>query len=682
MSFRSAAILEAIPGSGSGAARRLLALVVAAILAIVPAAAEAGSPATIRLGYYDAKPSCYRDSAGRPAGIFIEVMRAVARREGWHVEYEYRTWDGLLDGLRDGSIDIVPSIVRTQQREAFAEFTKHSLLLDWGTVFSSPGRKPDTLLSLDGKTVGALANDFWFSGEGSFRDICASFMITPRYRYFSSYPLLFTALERGEVDAAVASNTIGLDWGAQRPMVATSIIYNPVELRFACSRAVTADAGLAARLDASIAAIEKDSPQFVSSLVERYKVPVRHDFKPPLWLFIVMALLFLAFLALTAALLLQKKKIRDNERRLASLFSNSPIAMWELDFSALKRSLDEPHPSSRSCLEADLDDASRLEALGRLTRIRAVNEEAARTFGDGSRAGRASLIDGYGLLRSELAAFAAGKTYVEGETASLDDEGHRRVFRYMSRLMPGFEQDWSRVLVSLVDLTDIRQAHEALERSLAEKEVLLKEVNHRVKNNLQVILSLIGLSRAGHAADAEGSAEASIEALESRVRAMAFAYELVYAEDDFCCVEMGRYLERLCGYLCDTGLAGEHGMLPTAEVDEGLRLPIGVAIPCGILSVELIREALVRCPEGAGQRFVHVGLSLSGDEECLLEVKVECEASGDCREKARADHEPGSLEGTMGLASAMARQLGGRIERGEAGCMQFTVSFPRNQAGA
>ncbi|HTX71357.1 MAG TPA: transporter substrate-binding domain-containing protein, partial [Rectinemataceae bacterium] len=221
--------------------------------------------ATITLGYYDAKPSCFRDERGEPRGVFIDILKEVARREGWHPVFRFETWDELLEGLKSGSADLVPAIVRTEARDRFAVFTEESVMSDWGAVFSRPGSGLSSILDLGGKRVGALENDFWFSGPGSLKELCSSFGVTPDYRYFADYSALFHALANGDIDAAAGSNSLGIIWTPQLPVVATSIVYNPIELRFAASRAAPGGPALIEELDRNLAAIRQDSPEVFSS---------------------------------------------------------------------------------------------------------------------------------------------------------------------------------------------------------------------------------------------------------------------------------------------------------------------------------------------------------------------------------------------------------------------------------
>ena len=98
------------------------------------------------------------------------------------------------------------------------------------------------------------------------------------------------------------------------------------------------------------------------------------------------------------------------------------------------------------------------------------------------------------------------------------------------------------VQVNLRDVTDRARADQQLRASLREKEVLLKEVHHRVKNNLQVIASLLSL-QSEYVPDAKS--RAVLEEMNTRVRSIAAIHEMLYAAPDLSSIDFGKYLDTL-----------------------------------------------------------------------------------------------------------------------------------------
>jgi PAS domain S-box-containing protein len=138
------------------------------------------------------------------------------------------------------------------------------------------------------------------------------------------------------------------------------------------------------------------------------------------------------------------------------------------------------------------------------------------------------------------------------------------------------------------DITGRKQAEGALRRSVREKEVMLREIHHRVKNNMQVIVSLLSL-QAGEITDERGLA--AFKETASRIRSMALIHEKLYSGADFAEVDMEGY----CRSLMLTVLAATKPPDLTIEHCLDIRmtgLSIDRAIPCGLLLNELISNAI------------------------------------------------------------------------------------------
>ncbi|MCJ7679580.1 MAG: PAS domain S-box protein [Candidatus Aminicenantes bacterium] len=142
------------------------------------------------------------------------------------------------------------------------------------------------------------------------------------------------------------------------------------------------------------------------------------------------------------------------------------------------------------------------------------------------------------------------------------------------------------VVIVFRDVTELRKAERRIEASLREKEVLLREVHHRVKNNLQIIVSLLSLQAR------EIDDERVIEWLDEsrrRVHSMALVYEILYQSEDFTKVEFAEYIRIISsGLVSGFGIPGRVKM--NLDLQKG-NLSIEKAIPLGLLLNELITNA-------------------------------------------------------------------------------------------
>jgi len=144
------------------------------------------------------------------------------------------------------------------------------------------------------------------------------------------------------------------------------------------------------------------------------------------------------------------------------------------------------------------------------------------------------------------------------------------------------------IYASARDVTEREMMTELVERSLAEKETLLKEIHHRVKNNLQIITSILNLQIR------KTTDLPTIEALkdsQNRVRSMALIHEHLYRDKDLSHINLGNYLRSLGSGLFDTYEAANHDIRFDLNILD-IFLDINTSIPLGLISNELITNSL------------------------------------------------------------------------------------------
>lgn len=173
------------------------------------------------------------------------------------------------------------------------------------------------------------------------------------------------------------------------------------------------------------------------------------------------------------------------------------------------------------------------------------------------------------------------------------------------------------VLATISDVSERRAAQAQIERALAEKTVLLNEVHHRVKNNLQVISSLLNLQSRNAAPEVQQALRDS----QSRVRSMALMHQLLFERSDFSALELGPFLHRLGVLLRDTYLgpgAGSSTELHVQAPETGFRLDLQRAVPCGLLVTELVTNAIKHAFPGGRSGQIEILLRPEGGQ---LEVR-------------------------------------------------------------
>lgn len=211
------------------------------------------------------------------------------------------------------------------------------------------------------------------------------------------------------------------------------------------------------------------------------------------------------------------------------------------------------------------------------------------------------------------------------------------------------------------------RAEERLMRSVEEKNILIKEIHHRVKNNLQVIVSLLAMQgdRIGNN-DARSLHEESI----ARVHSMALIHESIYRSENFADIDMGMYVNELVRMLLSTYSMDESAVKIDLSVRD-VSLNVDRAIPCALLLNELISNAL-KHGTGRGDRPGRLGLSFTRSGERYILV---IEDSGPGMDVAVFNSGEQKTLGIQ-LVKALVRQIGGTVDLVVRDGCRFVIEFP------
>ncbi len=219
---------------------------------------------------------------------------------------------------------------------------------------------------------------------------------------------------------------------------------------------------------------------------------------------------------------------------------------------------------------------------------------------------------------------------------------------------------------TITDFTELLEAKEVLRASLNEKDAMLKEIHHRVKNNLQIVTSLLSLQAMG---DTNSETASLLQESCNRVRSMALVHETLYGTSDFGKLRLAEYLDQLCCHLFRS-----YGIDPLrirldmriAEVS----LQLDRAIPFGLIINELVSNALKYAfpLNRQGTIYLHVNSLTDGHFELLVrDDGVGLPDSFNLRKLKSLG---------LQLVSDLVIQLGGKLSfSGQAGS-DFRMTFP------
>lgn len=216
-------------------------------------------------------------------------------------------------------------------------------------------------------------------------------------------------------------------------------------------------------------------------------------------------------------------------------------------------------------------------------------------------------------LRRTIALITAGEHVAHYEMPHLRKDGstfHASVTMTAIRGRDGRVTGLSKVLR---DITERTSFENQLKASLHEKEVLLREIHHRVKNNLQVISSLLNLQVSTEASPAT---RRGLMESQSRIQSMALVHQLLYESRDLGHIDFTEYLRTLAVRLLGTYNVGPKRIDVRVE-GEPFLLEIDRAISCGLIVNELVANAIEHAFPGDRSGHINIKVERDGAQVCL-----------------------------------------------------------------
>ncbi len=301
------------------------------------ASSIAQEPRTVRVGVYQNSPKIDYTAAGKAEGIFIDILEAIAEKEGWKIVYVPGTWVEGLVRLLTGEVDLMPDTALTEEREKSYAYHHEPVLSQWNQIYTRRGSGIRTLIDLNGKRVALL--------DGSIQQRFISQMVDPFGVELTlvnkpDLAAAFNAVANKEADAVVSSNYYGLRNAAKYGLVDTAIIFSPQHMYFAAPR--NADPRLLDAIDRHLADFKKDADSVYYRSLRRWAGETARTVLPAWFVPVAIggALLLLISTAWAIALRMSVVRLRESEaqqRKLAAeleqIFEFTLDAICTFDFN-------------------------------------------------------------------------------------------------------------------------------------------------------------------------------------------------------------------------------------------------------------------------------------------------------------------------------------------------------------
>lgn len=540
-------------------------------------ASPAGTVRPVRMGLFLADPLVIRTGNGTYGGAIVRVIEQIASLEEWDLECVECELPECLKMLEAGTLDLMGPIAINDERRDRFDYIEETFFMDWGQIYAPQGVEVSSILDLEGKRVAVLKNTAQYP---SFQKLLHSFGITIEPVFVNEYMDVFDYTVDGKADVLMVNRIFGEKHIGKYDIRKTPIIFTPMDIRYATPKNWHKD--IRNTIDRHLIRMKSDNDSVYHTEISRMMYGGRSIFQMPYWVRVSAlagggTILFFVFMSLV---LKHQVNLRTEE-----------IRKENVERRHAEQALYESRESFKALVEFTAAIHWELEMpTKRFTYISPQAED----------------ILGYPVEQWTDMNFWAGiihpddremaVSYCMGEVEKCKD--HVLEYRILSR---DGHVVWLRDIVKVIaddkgarkligimlDITEQKLSEARLESSLKEKEVLLREVHHRVKNNMAVINAMSNL-QANYLVDPE-----AIRALrdnQGRIRSMALVHEQLYESENFMNISVDRYVRKLASNFLAAYTMAKREII---EFDVGeFSLNLDTLIPCGLIINELLTNAI------------------------------------------------------------------------------------------
>ena len=227
-------------------------------------------PLTVRVGAYENRPKIYSNPQGVVVGIFPDILDTIAYEEGWQLDYVFGTWMQCLERLEKNQIDIMVDVAFSEERNKRYAFSDETVFLNWGTVYTRNGYTIESLPDLHGRTVAVMRGSIHTEGADGIKNLASKFDLHLIFIEVDNYDEVFSLLDSGAADAGVVNRLYGALNGKNYSVQKTSLMFNPVPLKFATGKGNPFGKFLLKRVDSRLKELKDDSGSVYHEIISAY----------------------------------------------------------------------------------------------------------------------------------------------------------------------------------------------------------------------------------------------------------------------------------------------------------------------------------------------------------------------------------------------------------------------------
>ena len=283
-----------------------LLLLVAFVAVLVPMVfwVPAAAARTVSVGVYQNSPGVFTDPQGTTQGFYIDILEAVAAKEGWVLDYVSGSWAEHLDRLQQGHLDLLVAIAYTAERAQRFSFNQETAFANWGQVYTGK-TKIQSLIDLKGKRIAGLEGDIY---ADKFKILLNQFGIQHTFVELSEYRLVLQQVAEGKVDAGIVSRSNGLVNEKAFEVYKSPIVCCAMEIRYAAPLGKNTE--ILAGLDRHLAVFKRDQSSIYYQSLGRWFGGVGAPLFPEWVKWLLVGAVALLLLLVAGTVLLKQQVLR------------------------------------------------------------------------------------------------------------------------------------------------------------------------------------------------------------------------------------------------------------------------------------------------------------------------------------------------------------------------------------
>ncbi len=556
----------------------------------------------IAVNDYNYPPYNFLNDNGEPGGFIIELLENLGKETKTEYSINLKSWDESLAELKQGKADLIPGIFYTPERDKYMDFSLPTVII-YHSVFTRKNEFSVTSLDdIAGKKILCQRSDI-------IHDYLLSKTDKKNIIPVDTQEHALLLLASGLYDLAIIGEMQGLYFIKKNNLTNLAKTGSSVLPFNYCLAVKQGDKKLLSILNQGIMMLKKNGEY--DRIFSKWFLPDQMPGSTAKYFLLSLSALLTLILIISSWTITLRKKVSQKTEELQQELELKKKIMLDLEQNNIfLTTLLETVPTP--VFYKDLNgryigcNASYGEFMG------IMKEDI--LFKTLHNIANPDVAEFHIQKEKELIETGTPMVY---ESIIIDGEKNIHNALFHKALYPDSTGKICGIIGVIVDITETKDIQNKLRESLHEKEILLKEVHHRVKNNLQIISSLLNLQALKIK---DENTVKQFQSSRNRIYTMALIHEKLYQTGNFSRVDLIDYIEELIVYLSQT-YSVNHERITFSVKGSGINLNINQAIPCGMIINEIITNALKHAfPES----FTNKGLIeiIMNIKEDRLEISI------------------------------------------------------------